>query len=146
MCILHPGLIANVFSLILFAVDLVIEAFNRLRLPLLVVGDGPERTFLEELAGPTVQLLGRQTQAQVEALMASCRAFVYAALEDFGIAPVEAMAAGAPVIALGKGGLLDTVRCALRVSSCPTGVLFSEEIISTSTRCPVTAPEAVLFF
>ncbi len=60
-------------------VDLVIEAFNRLRLPLLVVGDGPERTFLEELAGPTVQLLGRQAQAQVEALMASCRAFVYAA-------------------------------------------------------------------
>ncbi|MEC9030110.1 MAG: glycosyltransferase, partial [Cyanobacteriota bacterium] len=54
-------------------VDLVIEAFNRLRLPLLVVGDGPERTFLEELAGPTVQLLGRQTQAQVEALMESCR-------------------------------------------------------------------------
>jgi glycosyltransferase involved in cell wall biosynthesis len=112
-------------------VDLVIEAFNRLRLPLLVVGDGPERTFLEELAGPTVQLLGRQTQAQVEALMASCRAFVYAALEDFGIAPVEAMAAGAPVIGLGRGGLLDTVRCAAAGRPYPTGVLFPEQTVAS---------------
>ena len=108
-------------------VDVVVEAFNRLGLPLLVVGDGPERRSLERLAGPTVQILGRLPSSRVEALMACCRAFVYAGLEDFGIAPVEAMAAGAPVIGLGRGGLLDSVRCASTGVSTPTGVLFPEQ-------------------
>jgi glycosyltransferase involved in cell wall biosynthesis len=110
-------------------VDLVVEAFNRLGLPLVVVGDGPERKRLEALAGPTVTLLGRQSQEQVEALMSSCRAFVYAGLEDFGIAPVEAMAAGAPVIGLGRGGLLDTVRCATTGLEQATGVLFPDQSV-----------------
>ena len=112
-------------------VDLVVEAFNRLGLPLLVVGDGPERVRLAALAGPTVTLLGRQSQEQVEALMSRCRAFVYAGLEDFGIAPVEAMAAGAPVIGLGRGGLLDTVRCAARGLEDPTGVLFQDQSVTS---------------
>lgn len=84
-------------------VDLVIEAFNRTGLPLLVVGDGPELHRLRALARPNVSLLGRVSAERVDALMASCRAYVYAGLEDFGIAPVEAMAAGAPVIGLGQG-------------------------------------------
>ena len=108
-------------------VDLVIEACNRLGLPLVVIGDGPERSRLQALAGPTVRLLGRQSQEQVEAWMACCRAFVYAGLEDFGIAPVEAMAAGAPVIGFGQGGLLDTVRCATGSATEPTGLLFREQ-------------------
>jgi glycosyltransferase involved in cell wall biosynthesis len=112
-------------------VDLVVEAFNRLGLPLLVVGDGPERTRLEALAGSNVTLLGRQSQHQVETLMSRCRAFVYAGLEDFGIAPVEAMAAGAPVIGLGRGGLLDTVRCAAAGCSQPTGVLFPDQSVES---------------
>ena len=112
-------------------VDLVVEAFNRLGLPLFVVGDGPERARLEALAGPTVTLLGRQSQQQVEELMARCRAFVYAGLEDFGIAPVEAMASGAPVIGLGRGGLLDTVRCAAAGLREPTGVLFPEQSVES---------------
>ena len=112
-------------------VDLVIAAFNQLRLPLLVVGDGPERADLDKLAGPSVKLLGRQSPEQVEALMARCRAFVYAGLEDFGIAPVEAMASGAPVIGLGRGGLLDTVRCAAAGMSDPTGVLFPDQSVSS---------------
>ena len=112
-------------------VDLVVEAFNRLGLPLLVVGDGPERSRLEALAGPTVTLLGRQSAQQVEQLMSRCRAFVYAGLEDFGIAPVEAMAAGAPVIGLGRGGLLDTVRCAAAGQREPTGVLFPEQSVES---------------
>ena len=107
------------------------EAFNRLGLPLLVVGDGPERSRLEVLAGPTVTLLGRQSQQQVEELMARCRAFVYAGLEDFGIAPVEAMASGAPVIGLGRGGLLDTVRCASSGLQDATGVLFPEQSVES---------------
>ena len=112
-------------------VDLVVEAFNQLGLPLLVVGDGPERARLEAMAGPTVSLLGRQSQQQVEALMSTCRAFVYAGLEDFGIAPVEAMAAGAPVIGLGRGGLLDTVRCATAGMKAPTGVLFQDQTVAS---------------
>ena len=112
-------------------VDLVVQAFNRLGLPLLVVGDGPERARLESLAGPTVTLLGRQSGQQVEELLSRCRAFVYAGLEDFGIAPVEAMAAGAPVIGLGRGGLLDTVRCATAGLREPTGVLFPEQSVES---------------
>ena len=84
-------------------VDLVVEAFNRLALPLLVVGDGPERSRLEQMAGPTVTILGRQSQQQVEQLLSRCRAYVYAGLEDFGIAPVEAMASDPRRTAQGCG-------------------------------------------
>ena len=112
-------------------VDLVIDAFNRLGLPLVVIGDGPERSRLEEIAGPNVRLLGRQSQQQVEAWMARCRAFVYAGLEDFGIAPVEAMAAGAPVIGFGQGGLLDTVRCVSTAADEATGVLFPQQSVAS---------------
>ena len=83
------------------------------------------------MAGPTVRLLGRQSQVQVELLMSTCRAFVYAGLEDFGIAPVEAMAAGAPVIGLGRGGLLDTVRCVTTGKKAPTGVLFRDQTVAS---------------
>ena len=112
-------------------VDLVVQAFNRLGLPLLVVGDGPERSRLKQLAGPTVTVLGRQSRQQVEGLLSSCRAFVFAGLEDFGIAPVEAMAAGAPVIGFGRGGLLDTVRCLRRHPSEPTGLLFPDQTVAS---------------
>jgi glycosyltransferase involved in cell wall biosynthesis len=112
-------------------VDLVVEAFNRTGLPLVVIGDGPERNRLEALAGPTVTLLGRQGQTEVNGWLARCRAYVYAGLEDFGIAPLEAMAAGAPVIGLGHGGLLDTVRCIARGDSQPTGLLFPEQRVAS---------------
>jgi len=107
-------------------VDRVIEAFNRTGLPLLVAGDGPERRRLEAMAGPSVRFLGRCDPGQVKDLMGRCRAFVYGGLEDFGIAAVEAMAAGAPVIALGQGGLLDSVRCLQQGASHPTGLLFPD--------------------
>ena len=121
-------------------VDLVIQAFNQLKLPLIVVGDGSEKAYLKRLAGPHVQLLGYQKKEKVAALMASCRAYVYAGIEDFGIAPVEAMAAGSPVIAFGKGGVLDTVRCVKHVkTSTATGMLFPEQTVSSLV-------EAVLWF
>jgi glycosyltransferase involved in cell wall biosynthesis len=108
-------------------VDLVIEAFNATGLPLVVIGDGPERQRLEAMAGPSVQLLGRLPQEQVNSWLARCRAYVYAGLEDFGIAPVEAMASGAPVIGLGQGGLLDSVRCINTGCEQPTGLLFADQ-------------------
>jgi glycosyltransferase involved in cell wall biosynthesis len=108
-------------------VDLVVQAFNATGLPLVVIGDGPERQRLEAMAGPSVRLLGRLPQEEVNAWLGRCRAYVYAGLEDFGIAPVEAMASGAPVIGLGQGGLLDSVRCISSGCEQPTGLLFPEQ-------------------
>ncbi len=121
-------------------VDLVVRAFNRLKLPLVVVGDGVEKALLKDLAGPTVQILGFQSEEKIEELMSRCRAFVYAGIEDFGIAPVEAMASGSPVIAFGKGGVLDTVRCFSSYSEKEaTGLLFSAQTVNSLV-------EAIEFF
>ena len=121
-------------------VDLVVRAFNKLKLPLVVVGDGVEKAYLKEIAGPTVQILGFQNQDKIEKLMSKCRAFVYAGVEDFGIAPVEAMASGAPVIAFGKGGVLDTVKCINSNSNnVATGLLFPAQTVKSLI-------EAVEFF
>jgi glycosyltransferase involved in cell wall biosynthesis len=108
-------------------VDLVVEAFNRTGLPLVVVGDGPERRRLEAMAGPQIRFVGRCSDADAVAWLERCRAYVYAGLEDFGIAPVEAMAAGAPVIAFAAGGLWDSVRCFSVATEHPTGLLFPEQ-------------------
>jgi len=90
-------------------IDLVLDAFRELRLPLRVVGEGQERRRLLRHAGPNVQFLGRLSDAEVAEQMANCRAFVFAAEEDFGIAPLEAQAAGKPVIAYGRGGVAETI-------------------------------------
>jgi glycosyltransferase involved in cell wall biosynthesis len=91
-------------------VDVAVQAFNRLRAPLVVVGDGPELRRLRRMAGPTVRLTGRLPDDRVAELMRSARALVVTAAEEFGIAPVEALASGRPVIALGAGGVLESVR------------------------------------
>ncbi|MGH2950310.1 MAG: glycosyltransferase, partial [Solirubrobacteraceae bacterium] len=91
-------------------IDVAVEAFNRLREPLIVVGDGPELRRLRRLAGPTVTLAGRVPDARVAELLRSARALVVTAAEEFGIAAVEALASGRPVIALGSGGVLESVR------------------------------------
>jgi glycosyltransferase involved in cell wall biosynthesis len=91
-------------------IDIAIRAFNRLGRPLLVVGDGPEYRQLRRLAGPTVRFAGRLGDADVAAELSSARALVVTAAEEFGIAAVEALAAGRPVIALREGGVTETVR------------------------------------
>lgn len=90
-------------------IDLAVEAFNRLRLPLVIAGDGRDRPRLQALAGPTITFLGRVPDDALPALMAGCRAYILPGEEDFGIAPVQAQAAGRPVIAYAAGGALDTV-------------------------------------
>jgi glycosyltransferase involved in cell wall biosynthesis len=90
-------------------IDIAVRAFNRLRLPLTVVGDGPELRRLRRLAGPTVRFTGRLPDANVAQLLRSSRALVVTASEEFGIAAVESLASGRPVIALGDGGVLESV-------------------------------------
>ncbi len=102
-------------------VDLIVETFNRLGLPLVVIGDGPERRKIERLAGHTVTVLGQQPDTVVQDHMERCRAFVFAADEDFGIVIVEDQAAGAPVIAYERGGATETV------VPDETGLFFAEQ-------------------
>ena len=106
-------------------VDLTVEAFNQLGLPLVVIGDGPDRARIAAMAGPNIRLLGKQPDAVVTDHMQRCQGFIFPAEEDFGITPVEAQAAGAPVIAFGRGGVTETV------SHGVTGVLFAEQTVDS---------------
>ncbi len=102
-------------------IDLIVEAFSSLKLPLIIVGDGPEGDRLREMASPNIQFAGSLPDAAVASLLGRARAFVCAAEEDFGIAVVEAQASGCPVIAFGNGGALETVEAGR------TGLFFGEQ-------------------
>ncbi len=102
-------------------VDLAIDACNRLRRRLLVVGSGPEEPKLRSAAGPTIEFVGRLDDLAVASLYARCKAFIFPGFEDFGITPVEAQAAGRPVVALARGGAAETVIDQV------TGVLFDDQ-------------------
>jgi glycosyltransferase involved in cell wall biosynthesis len=105
-------------------VDVAIDAFNRLGRKLVVVGDGPERARLRARAGPGIEFRGRLSDAEVAECLGRCRALVHAGVEDFGIALVEAHAAGAPVIALAEGGATEIVIDDPSDPAGSTGVLF----------------------
>jgi len=102
-------------------IDLVIEAFSRLQLPLKIIGDGPQRKSLQKRATPNIEFLGYQPEEAVAQLLGNARGFICAAEEDFGIAIVEAQAAGCPVIAYKGGGALETVIDGV------TGLFFPEQ-------------------
>ncbi|MBQ4771612.1 glycosyltransferase [Pectobacterium versatile] len=118
-------------------VDLIVEAFSLMpEKKLVVIGDGTDMAKIKSKATANIEILGYQDDATLIDYMQKARAFVFAAEEDFGIAPVEAQACGTPVIAYGKGGALETVRP--HDADNPTGVFFYEQ----------TAPalvDAVLF-
>lgn len=102
-------------------IDVIVEAFSRLKLPLIIVGEGPELAHLREIAAPNITFAGYQPDVVVAGLLSRARGFVSAAEEDFGIAMVEAQAAGCPVIAYGKGGALETI------ADEATGLFFPEQ-------------------
>jgi glycosyltransferase involved in cell wall biosynthesis len=102
-------------------VDLLVQAFSKLNLPLLLVGEGPEMTPLKQMAPSNIQFLGYQSDETVADLLSRARGFLCATEEDFGIAIVEAQAAGCPVIAYGRGGALETV------IDGKTGMFFPEQ-------------------
>jgi len=91
-------------------VDLAVKACTRLGRRLVVVGDGPERARLEQMAGPTIRFVGRVSDEEVQRLFSRARGLIFPSYEDYGIVPLEAQAWGVPVIAFGKGGVLDTVK------------------------------------
>jgi glycosyltransferase involved in cell wall biosynthesis len=126
-------------------VDLAIEAANRMKFPLKIIGAGQDEQRLRRLAGPCVELLGWQTDSVIRQHYACCKALLFPGEEDFGIVPLEAMACGKPVIAYARGGALETVVSLVppeqsgrmeraadmppRVSDkqYPTGVLFDQQ-------------------
>lgn len=102
-------------------IDLAIEAFNELRLPLYVIGFGPDEKRLRKLAGPGISFLGKLPDSEIVKYYSQCRAFILPGEEDFGLTPVEAQACGRPVIAYGAGGALESV------IDGRTGIFFAEQ-------------------
>jgi glycosyltransferase involved in cell wall biosynthesis len=116
-------------------VDLLIEACNRLRRKLRIVGTGPEEPSLRSIAGPTIEFLGRVDEPQLRENYAHCRALLFAAAEDFGLVSVEAQSFGRPVIAYGRGGSLENIvglpRKEIATTPAPdlhpTGIFFDDQ-------------------
>jgi glycosyltransferase involved in cell wall biosynthesis len=107
-------------------IDLIVDAFGAMPdRRLVVIGDGPEMPRIRARAGSNVELLGRQPLSVLRDHLQRARAFLFAAEEDFGIAPLEAQSCGTPVIGYGRGGLLETIRGAEAAE--PTGVFFAEQ-------------------
>ncbi len=89
-------------------VDLAVEAFNKLELPLIIIGQGEQKRHLEKIARPNIKFLGFVPKDELYGYYQNARAFIFCGEEDFGIAPIEAMSAGVPVLAYRKGGLAET--------------------------------------
>lgn len=106
-------------------IDLVIEAFKRLDLPLKIIGEGPARKRLEATAGENTEFVGKVGDAKLRSYLAGCRALVFPGEEDFGIVPLEAMACGRPVIAFKAGGAVETV------VEGETGIFFDAQTVAS---------------
>lgn len=102
-------------------IDIAVEAFNKLKLPLKIIGTGSQERKLRAMAGPTIEFLGNLTDAQLVGYYKNCRALIFPGYEDFGLATIEAQSFGKPVIAYGDGGALETV------VEGKTGVFFYEQ-------------------
>ena len=106
---------------------LIVQAFNQLKKPLVIIGEGPQLDKIRQLAQSHVQVLGWQPHEILEKYLAKAKAFVYAACEDFGIALVEAQACGTPIIAYGRGGALETVKDIRQHPQDGTGLFFDTQ-------------------
>lgn len=106
-------------------IDLAIQLFNKIRRRLVIIGDGPQRKYLENLSGDTIDFLGFKDDATVAEYLKNCRALIFPGEEDFGITPIEAMACGKPVLAYGAGGVKESVISGV------TGEFFNEPTVNS---------------
>ena len=113
-------------------VDMAVKTFNELGLPLVVIGDGPEYRRLRRMAARNISFRGWVSKEEVRDAYQSCRALIFPGVEDFGLTPIEAQACGRPVIALGKGGVTESVEDGM------TGILFRRQSVA-SLKAAVTA-------
>lgn len=102
-------------------VDIAIKACNKLKLPLVIVGEGSQSLYLRLISGPTIKFAGKLTDDKLSSYYKNCRALIYPGEEDFGLSMVEAQSMGAPVVALKAGGALEIVK------EGQTGEFFSEQ-------------------
>lgn len=105
-------------------IDLAVQLFNKIQRRLVIIGDGPQRKYLESIAGDTIDFLGFKDDAAVSEYLRNCRALIFPGEEDFGITPIEAMACGKPVLAYGEGGVRESV------ASGVTGEFFAEPTVA----------------
>ena len=112
-------------------IDLAIDAFNAIKLPLKIAGDGPLRRILQRRARSNIEFLGFVDDAPLAELYSRCQALIFPGEEDFGIVPLEAQASGRPVIAYGKGGALETVLPLGSELGPPTGIFFREQAVES---------------
>lgn len=94
-------------------IDIAIKTFNKIRRKLVIIGDGGQKKYLRSIAKSNIEFLGRKSDEVVKDYMENCRAFIFPGEEDFGITPVEAMAAGKPVLAYNKGGVTESVQAGI---------------------------------
>jgi O-antigen biosynthesis alpha-1,3-mannosyltransferase len=113
--------------------DIVVEAFNYMpEKHLIVIGEGPDLDKIKKKAKNNIEVLGYQSENNLKNYMQNAKAFIFAALEDFGIIPLEAQACGTPVIAYGRGGVLETIHGLEHPE--PTGVLFNDQSVEGITN------------
>jgi glycosyltransferase involved in cell wall biosynthesis len=112
-------------------IDLIVEALNKTNHKLIVIGDGPDWNKIKAKAGNNIELLGYQSFENMINIIQKAKAYIFAAEEDFGIAPIEAQACGIPVIAFGKGATLETIIGSYADEKVPvesdTGLFFKEQ-------------------
>lgn len=106
-------------------VDLAVQLFNKIGKKLVIIGDGPEREFLQNIAAENIQFLGYQSDEAAAEYLQNCRAMIFPGEEDFGITPIEAMACGKPVLAYGQGGVTESVIASV------TGEFFRQPTVTS---------------
>ncbi len=106
-------------------IELAVNLFNKLGKELVIIGDGPQRNYLQSIAAPNIHFLGFKSDKEIAEYYRNARAFIFPGEEDFGITPVEAMASGTPVLAYGKGGVTETVVSGV------TGEFFSQPTVQS---------------
>lgn len=115
-------------------VDMIAEAFSMSGRRLIIIGDGPEMQKIKSKSGRNIEILGYQDKNNIIKLTKSAKAFIFVAEEDFGIAPLEAQACGIPVIAFGRGAVLETIKGAFtdeNITSEHTGIFFKEQSVES---------------